>query len=314
VRLTRFGERSSEEMQTALDKLLKTDKCRAVILDLRDNPGGLLRSGVEIADKFLQGNKLIVYSEGNPDFAPRKSYTSTGGPEDEAYPMVCLVGAGSASASEIVAGALQDHKRAPLVGERTYGKGSVQQIMPVRATDRQTQLRLTVAKYYLPTGRCIHERGVDVDIEVKQPETQSWVVDTLLDLRRQGVFEDYVRSNWDASKDAFCRLALHDECKCENWPGFGDFYGKLNTRLERDLVRGELRLATRRRFQDERKQELITDLQADEVLQRGVLEVLKKLNVDPLTIVEYKELPEKFKKKEHAQQGAMLPAERSAPN
>jgi carboxyl-terminal processing protease len=307
VRLTRFGERSSEEMETAL-QALKTGGAKAIVFDLRDNPGGLLRAGVEIADKFLKGNKLIVYSEGNADFAPRKDYYSTGGDDDEALPVVCLVGAGSASASEIVAGALQDHKRATLIGEKTFGKGSVQQIMPIKATDRQTQLRLTIAKYYLPSGRCIHEKGVEVDVEVKPSELHGWTVEKLVELRRQNVFEDYVRNTWDQHKESYMKLAICDDNKCENWPGFEAFYKGLQTKLEPNDIRGELRSYVRRRVQDETKKELVVDLEEDDVLQRGVLEALNKLNVDPGTIAEYKTLPEKFKKKdlEH-QEGAMLP-------
>lgn len=309
VRLARFGERSNAEMQQALDQLLKEQHAKAVILDLRDNPGGLLRSGVEIADKFLAGGKLVVYSEGNKDFAPRKEYQSTGGPEDEAFALAVLVGAGSASASEIVAGALQDHKRAALVGEKTFGKGSVQQLMPLRATERQTQLRLTVAKYYLPSGRCIHEKGVEVDVEVKQLETPGWVVEGLMELRKRPVLEDYLRNTWDAHQDLYARLAQNDEGKWENWPGFDGFYQQLNTRLERNDIRAELRAALRRRVQDERKKEFVVDLQEDVVLQRGVLEVLKKLNVDPQTIAEYRALPEKFRGKDAAQEGAMAPGD-----
>jgi C-terminal peptidase prc len=308
IRLVRFGERSSEEMQAALDDLLGKQKARAVILDMRDNPGGLLRAGVDIADKFLADKKLIVYSEGNKEFSPRKDYFASGGAEDESYPLVALVGAGSASASEIVAGALQDHKRGVLVGEKTYGKGSVQQIMPLRTTDKQTQLRLTIAKYYLPSGRCIHEKGVEVDVEIKLPETHSWIIEKLAELRRKGVFEDYVRGTWERNKELCMRLAVSDEGNCANWPGFEEFYHKLHTQVERAEIRAEVRAITRRMVQDEQKRELVVDLQEDDVLQRGVLETLKKLAIDPATIAEYKGLPEKFKKREEeAREGAMLP-------
>ncbi|HYG76372.1 MAG TPA: S41 family peptidase [Planctomycetota bacterium] len=312
IRLTRFGEHSAEEMQKALDELIGKQGAQALVLDMRDNPGGLLRAGVEIADKFLSANKLICYSEGNKEFAPRKDYMSTGTDDEEKLPMVVLVGAGSASASEIVAGAMQDHKRALLVGEKTYGKGSVQQIIPLRATDQQTQLRLTVAKYYLPSGRCIHEKGVEVDVEVKPPETQGWVVEGLVALRNKSVIEDFIRTSWEANKQTYAKLAYHDGGKCENWPGFDDFYKSLNTRLERDNIRAEMRLAVRRRLQDEQKQELVFDLETDDVLQRGVLELLKKMNVDPGTFADYKTLPEKFKKKDTLEQGAMLPGAQNA--
>jgi carboxyl-terminal processing protease len=306
IRLARFGEHSAEEMQTALDRLFKDEHARGLVFDLRDNPGGLLRAGVDIADKFLDGGKLIVYSEGNRDFSPYRPYLSTG-VGDESYPMVVLVNGGSASASEIVAGAMQDHKRALLIGERTFGKGSVQQIMPVKATDRQTQLRLTIAKYYLPSKRCIHEKGIDPDIEAKAPEISGWALEKILDLRRQNTFDDYIGANWAEHKDVLSGLALNDGKKCDVWPNFDKFMTGLKTKLEPNEVRVEIRSAARRRVQDEQKHELVSDFQEDDVLERGTLELLRQLKVDPLQIADYKELPEKFKKKDDVQQGAMLP-------
>jgi carboxyl-terminal processing protease len=314
IKLTRFGEHSADEVQKALDTLFKEQHARGLIFDLRDNPGGLLRAGVDIADKFLNSDKLIVYSEGNKDFAPRKPYMTTGtGSED--FPMVVLVGGGSASASEIVAGAMQDHKRALLIGEKTFGKGSVQQIMPVKTTERQTQLRLTVAKYYLPTGRCIHEKGIEPDVEIKQPETQSWVVEKILELRKQAVFDDYIRDHWDTGKSVFEKLANNDDKNPQAWPEFETFYKSLNTKLEPSDVRTELRQCARHRVQDEQKREMVYDFVEDDVLQRGAYELLKSLKVDPAQIAEYKLLPEKFNKKkdEPAQEGAMLPESSKTP-
>ena len=308
IRLTRFGEHSADEMQTALDKLFKDQHARGLVFDLRDNPGGLLRAGVDIADKFLNPGKLLVYSEGNKDFAPYHPYMSTG-IGDESYPMVVLVNGGSASASEIVAGAMQDHKRALLIGERTFGKGSVQQIMPVKATDRQTQLRLTIAKYYLPSKRCIHEKGIDPDVEVKPSELSGWAIEKILELRRQSVFDDYVAKQWTENKELISRLVMNDDKKCDAWPGFDAFYAGLKTKLEPNDIRTEVRASARRRYQDEQKHEIISDLEEDDVLQRGTLEILKQLNVDPTQIADYKDLPNKFKKKkdESGTQGAMLP-------
>jgi hypothetical protein len=281
-------------MQAALEQLFKQQHAQALVLDLRNNPGGLLRAGVDIANQFLPEKKLIVYSKGNKNFG-RKEYYSTVTPGNESFPMVVLVGAGSASASEIVAGALQDLKRAQLIGEKTFGKGSVQQIMPLRATGNETQLKLTVAKYFLPSGRCIHEKGVDVDIEVKPSETHGWVEEKLIGLRQQAVFDDYFTKRWQDHKDLFLKLAGSDGGGCENWPDFDVFYQSLHTQVEPAAIRAELRGVARRLAQDELKREFVVDLQEDDVLQRGVLEVLKKLNTDPLTIAEYKTLPEKFK-------------------
>lgn len=161
VRLRQFQENTATELETAL-KSLEEQGVEALVMDLRSNPGGLLNSAVEVADKFLEKGKLIVYTEGrksNQDmrFVSHQEFTH---PD---YPMVILVNHGSASASEIVAGALQDHSRAILVGTQTYGKGSVQSVIPL---SDNSGLRLTTAKYYTPSGRSIHEKGITPDIVI----------------------------------------------------------------------------------------------------------------------------------------------------
>jgi carboxyl-terminal processing protease len=303
LRLTRFGERSNAEVEKALAGLNK-ENARGLLLDLRDNPGGLLRSAVEVADHFLASPKLIVYSEGREEFAPRKSFCATGDAKGEALPMVVLVNAGSASASEIVAGALQDHKRATLVGDKTFGKGSVQQIIPMRATRGQTQLRLTIAKYYLPSGRCIHELGVEPDLKASAGPADDCVLRQIYDLRRKHVFEDYVRERWPAHKDLLLKLAQDDEGLTAGYPDFEAFLKSLGAaRLSAHDVRLELRQALRRFAQDELKTEFPCDLETDDVLQRGILELLGKLNVEPASIAQYKGYPEKFKKESSGENG-----------
>ena len=298
IRLIRFGERSAEEMRTAVDDLVKKQNAKALIFDLRDNGGGLLKAGVEIADLFLAGNKLIVYSEGRKEFSPRRDFFSTGGPEDEALPMVVLVNGGTASASEIVSGALQDHKRAPLIGEKTFGKGSVQQILDVHATGNETRLRLTIAKYYLPSGRSIHETGIEPDIVAKPREPNGWILETLAELRHSNVFEDFVRSSWDANKELYTKLAQFDGRDCNAWPGFEAFYLGLKTTAPRDDIRAELRYIARHLAQEWNKSEFAADIEEDRILQRGLFEVLKKSNVDFAAFPEYKELPKMFKEVE----------------
>jgi carboxyl-terminal processing protease len=165
VRITQFALPTSGSIDEALKKL-KAQGMNALILDLRNNPGGLLVSAVDISQKFLPKNKLIVVTKGREGVLPKdEKLTSV----DGAYldiPMAVLVNGGSASASEIVAGALQDNKRAVLVGETTFGKGSVQSVMPLRAGDNKGAVRLTTARYYTPSGRMIHDKGIDPDIPV----------------------------------------------------------------------------------------------------------------------------------------------------
>ncbi len=295
IRLTKFGESSTKEMRDAVAEYVKKQNAKGLVFDLRDNGGGLLKAGVDIADLFLAGKKLVVYSEGRKEFSPRRDFFSTGGPEDEAVPMVTLVNGGTASASEIVSGALQDHKRALLVGEKTFGKGSVQQILNVNATNNETRLRLTIAKYFLPSGRSIHEKGIDPEIVQKQREPNGWVLETLADLRRKNVFEDFVRKSWDANKELYMKLAQFDNRDCSAWPGFDEFYAGLHTTAPKDDIRVELRYVARHLAQEYRKSEFAADLEEDLILQRGVYEVLKKANIDPATHPEYKAFPETFK-------------------
>jgi carboxyl-terminal processing protease len=161
LRITQFNEPTASSLQEELDRLL-TNRVDALILDLRNNPGGLLTSAIEVAQKFLNKNDEIVSTLGRD---PRKQqvYRSRGPRHYLDFPMAILVNAGSASASEIVAGALQDNKRAILVGEKTFGKGSVQSVLPMQDG---TALRITTAKYYTPSHRLIHERGIEPDIVV----------------------------------------------------------------------------------------------------------------------------------------------------
>jgi carboxyl-terminal processing protease len=161
VRLSQFRARTGENMLEAVEKL-KADAeggLKGMVLDLRNNPGGVLNGAVEVSDAFLDEG-LIVYTEGR--IADSKlSFSAATGDVLDGAPLVVLVNGGSASASEIVAGALQDHKRALILGEATFGKGSVQTIMPI---GEETALKLTTARYYTPNGRSIQAEGIVPDI------------------------------------------------------------------------------------------------------------------------------------------------------
>jgi carboxyl-terminal processing protease len=168
VRLVQFGEKTSDDLETAL-KTLKKQGMQALILDLRWNPGGLLEQAVEVCEKFLPRGQLVVSTEGRN--AAQNSVRRAMGRGDELHNMyiVVLVNLGSASASEIVAGCLQDLKRAIILGEKTFGKGSVQSILPLADG---SALRLTTAKYYTPSHKVIHEEGVTPDIPVPLTEQE----------------------------------------------------------------------------------------------------------------------------------------------
>jgi len=165
IRMVEFQEGTDREMEEALKKL-EGEHINSLILDLRNNPGGLLNSAVSIADLFLEENKLIVSTKGRKknqtiEFRsrPKKHYRR--------YPIVIMVNGGSASASEIVAGALQDNNRAIIVGTKTFGKGSVQTVIPLADG---SALRITTAKYFTPSGRSIINDGITPDIVVEQKE------------------------------------------------------------------------------------------------------------------------------------------------
>lgn len=162
VRLTQFGERTADELEEALTTLEKQGMT-GLVMDLRGNPGGLLDQAVEVCEKFLEAGKPIVSTEGrNPaGDLQRRSARKPG--KRLNLPMVVLVNGGSASASEIVTGCLKDLKRAVIVGEQTFGKGSVQSILPL---PDGSALRLTTAKYYTPSHQVIHEKGISPDILV----------------------------------------------------------------------------------------------------------------------------------------------------
>ena len=163
IRLTSFNENSSEQIKKEIGKLKKNNNLKAYILDLRNNPGGLLSQAIKISDFFLE-NGEIVSTKGRKASENRRWFAKEGDLTD-GKALIVLINYGSASASEIVAGALKDHKRAILLGDSSYGKGSVQSIIPLK---NDGAIRLTIAKYYLPSGKSISEVGVSPDIMISE--------------------------------------------------------------------------------------------------------------------------------------------------
>jgi len=165
IRLRQFQEQTAHDLEVALDKLTKGGM-KTLVLDLRNNPGGLLTAAVEVSEKFLEDGKLVVYTEGRVRNQNMKFSAHAKRPQTK-IPMVVLVNNGSASASEIVAGALQDYGRAKVVGTPSFGKGSVQTIIPL---SDGAGLRLTTAKYFTPKGRSIQGKGIAPDVVVEVPK------------------------------------------------------------------------------------------------------------------------------------------------
>ena len=163
IRLTSFNENSGDQIKRKINELENKDKVKAYILDLRNNPGGLLSQAIKISDFFLDNGEIV--STKSRKASENRKWFAKKGDLTNGKALIVMINYGSASASEIVAGALKDHKRAILLGENSYGKGSVQSIIPLKNSGA---IRLTVAKYYLPSGKSISEVGVSPDIEIDE--------------------------------------------------------------------------------------------------------------------------------------------------
>ena len=175
IRLTSFNENSGKQIEREIKKLENNKNVNAYILDLRNNPGGLLSQAIRISDFFLNNGEIVSTKSRKP--SENRKWFAKQGDITNGKTLVVLINYGSASASEIVAGALKDHKRAILLGENTFGKGSVQSIIPLK---NEGAIRLTVAKYYLPSGKSISEVGVSPDIEIVE-ETDAFIIKTETD-------------------------------------------------------------------------------------------------------------------------------------
>lgn len=212
VRITQFGEKTGDELEAALNKL-KEQHMKGLIIDLRWNPGGLLDQAVEVCQKFLPAGQLVVSTEGRHTL--EKYYAHGNGDELKNIPIVVMVNLGSASAAEIVTGCLQDLHRAVVLGEKTFGKGSVQTIFPL---DDGSALKLTVAKYYTPSHKVIHEHGITPDIYVPLTDTEEAAVlvkrtpgglDSIPEKDRAGIMASR-DAQMDRAEDLLKGLILYD--------------------------------------------------------------------------------------------------------
>ena len=175
LRLRAFNENSGRQLKKEINKMENNKKMLGYILDLRNNPGGLLSQAIKVSDFFLNDGE-IVSTKGRKKRENRKFFAKKGD-KIKGKPLIVLINRGSASASEIVAGALQDQKRAILLGETTYGKGSVQSIIPLK---NRGAVRLTISKYYLPSGKSISEIGVTPDIKIEEQD-EDFLINTKTD-------------------------------------------------------------------------------------------------------------------------------------
>ncbi len=335
VELVTFGSTTAKELERALRDLMDKGAV-GIALDVRNNTGGFLTQAREVVEQFVAGRKMVVYTEGPSE--PRRDYRT----RDRAIcdlPLAVLTNNLSASASEITAGALQDHKRAVIVGQRTFGKGTVQNMMALESDpgeqfsdlnddgswqegepyvdansngkfDVGAHIKLTVARYYLPSGRCTHREfdkegkivdpgwGVTpehvVDLLDHKPE-DAWKNSAVFALLKKGVFRDYVKERMPGNEELFRQIAEGDEGDTSRYPGFDEFYAGLDTKLDKDDVRKWLRYEVRDRVSDLRGavypgQRALGDPQEDAQLQEAVRQILKAAGRDIRDVAAYQKV------------------------
>ncbi|MCA8954472.1 MAG: S41 family peptidase [Planctomycetes bacterium] len=330
----RFGSTTADELEKALRDLTRRG-ARGLVLDLRNNTGGYLEEARDVVGLFVPRNQLVVYTAGRQ--GPRQDYRTGGEPVAPDLPLAVLINGSSASASEITAGALQDLGRAVLVGKRSFGKGSVQRLLPLACEEPEPfvdqngnhqwdagepftdtnkngvydigpRIKLTVAYYYLPKGRCVHRQvdihgkvlnedwGVTPDKQLEMRDTPTkelWKESVITELLDKDVFNTYVTKHIDAQQQLFLQLAEGDGADWKRYPGFEEFYKGLDTPLPRDDVRRWLRYAIRGKVSDLRGKaypgsRALGDFQEDNQLQEALRTVLGKCGTDIRTLDAYK--------------------------
>ncbi len=284
IRLTTFGD---EDIQYIKDAIQDMKDMKALVFDLRGNTGGYLRTANALASYFLNKGQLIVTTRARGEEKDRRV---ADGSKLTDVPMVMLVNEGSASASEILSGAMQDHKRAIIIGDKTYGKGSVQDLKPMKTTDEKAAVKITIAKWFLPSGKSVEkdkreESGVVPDIKVALPEREFWKEAELAKLAVGDDIEKYLKDIED--KELFKKLAESDGGDVARYPKYDAFFESLKTKAEKNDVRELVRDVIRKKVQDEQGKPLYVDLQVDTVLQRGILEACKLASIDAKTVKEY---------------------------
>jgi C-terminal peptidase prc len=337
IELVNFAQSTSDELRDAVTELTNAGAV-GLMLDVRNNTGGYLLAARDVVELFVPGRKLVVYTQGrDPD--DRFEYRTRDRAIAPDIPLVVLVNEYSASASEITAGALQDHGRATIVGVRTFGKGSVQQLLPLRSKpaepfednndngqwdewepyedvdgdgmyDVGPHVKLTVARYHLPSGRSLHKDvdrdgkvlnpdwGVSPDVEIELREVSvkdAWKNAEIFDLFQKGAFQTYVRDHIEGSQDAFLQIADGDMGRTDLYPDFEEFYAGLDTHLSTDDVRRWLRYTIRDEVADLRGKaypggRALGDPQEDAQLQEGVRKILGEIGQDIREVPAYRDV------------------------
>jgi C-terminal processing protease CtpA/Prc len=307
VNLAQFGDTAVREVIEALDDL-ESQEMRGLILDLRSNPGGYLQSAVALVDEFVDDTSMPIVAQKSKSgvFENSERFATRGMRAD--YPMVILVNSSSASASEIVSGALQDFKRAKLIGVKTFGKGSVQRLLPMTETVKdllggESTLRLTVQHYYLPSGRLIHTQrdregkittkgGIEPDLVVTPPEVPLWRIEALGRLSDDKAYESWIDANYEENKELVKELVEHGNSEGnKDFPNFDEWFEKHS---EPGLTEADARFGLRRRLrqlvEDERGAQFACDYNEDVQLQAAILDILGSLGTEVSTIPQYNKI------------------------
>jgi carboxyl-terminal processing protease len=275
VRIVRFARDTGTELQKAVADL-KRSGAKGLILDLRDNPGGYLVSAVRTANEFLDEGKIIVTSKGRRVRPMTHKADGTGNSKE--IQLIVLINTGSASASEILAGALHDNGRARLLGERSFGKGSVQEPIPLRALPGAL-LKLTIAKYYLPKGECIHGKGIKPDILVNSEGDMipGWKYEEIGKVIRQ--IDSYALAAYKKNNKLCRKLAENDSGDPAGYPGLLELVVELKKKAHVDAkeVRPYVRKVFRRLAADDRGTRFVSNLEEDRQLQKAALELFAQL-------------------------------------
>ncbi len=310
IEIISFGENTDTEVRRSIQKL-KKQGMKGLIVDVRNNSGGYLPTAIQITDFFLEpedsnGNKNLILSVRGK--GKDRSFFAENTPIYRG-PMSVLINRGSASASEIFSGALQDHSRARVFGERSFGKGSVQQLLPLESTDGAA-LKLTQAKYFLPSGRTPHrsnwkeettgleentEGGIKPDVTIKPLEESYWFAYASEQLLETGKVDEYIQEKKANHLDKLKKLAEFDGHSWKEYPGFDAFYSSLDTKLNRERVRRLVRTQLRRKVGDLRGKAFIVDYQSDIQLRRAVLDILEKRGISPENVKPYQGLEKEIK-------------------
>ncbi len=300
VRLTQFGYNAASEFTQAVDALEKKEM-RALIVDLRDNPGGELRQATAIVDQFVAGELPIVTQKGSGEDEFHTMPDDFARPE---YPMIVLVNEHSASASEIVAGALQDYGRARILGRQTYGKGSVQRLIKLSRRSQnllggEARLRLTVQYYFLPLGRCVHtivdengevlEGGVKPDVEIAAEKKISLQrAEEMERVQRSEKVAEYIAKHAASLRELYKK---GDDGSLERYPESDALYTSLGTKAPKDDVRRALRELSRRLVEDANNRDEAQDFREDRQLRTALVDILKRLGDNREDHAELSRLP-----------------------